>query len=127
MRRLLREAGFAGRSGRLGAQALLEAAAARGAVGEPPRVVAEWTVTRPPRAALEDWADKDHLAGTAVPEDVKARVLSATARFTRETFGNIDEPLPYVERYTLEVVRGERGGASTTRPPSTPEAPGNAP
>lgn len=105
MRRLLLAAGFEGRSGRGQSHALRDAVSSLGGSIAPPRVVAEWTVTRPARAAVDDWAAKDHLAGVAVPDPLKAEILRATACFAAEAFGNTDEPLPYVERYTLEIAR----------------------
>lgn len=102
MRAALREAGFEGRSGGRSARALVAACSRLGAVALPTRIVATWTVSRAPGAALHDWTGKAGLAGVDVPDEVKAEVLERARRWTSATFGNIDAALDSDEHYTLE-------------------------
>ncbi len=102
MRELLLRAGYEGRSQARSSTALISECVCRGATAILPRVVASWTTERAPREVLDDWRSKPGLAGLDVPELVKEEVLAQVARFTSETFGNIDTPILSSERYVVE-------------------------
>jgi ubiquinone/menaquinone biosynthesis C-methylase UbiE len=104
MRRRLRALGVTPRGGRDDAAALLATLTADGATPLHERVVAEWTVTRTPRASLDDWEGKPGLAGVDVDPDAKRRLLEGLRGFIEEHLGDIDAPFEAVERYSLAGV-----------------------
>jgi ubiquinone/menaquinone biosynthesis C-methylase UbiE len=102
MRQLLGREGIAGRSGSRNARAVVEACLARGAKPFAPRVVATWQAHGSIRDAIDSWHDKPGLAGVSPSNETKDRVLRELARFTSQTFGNIDAMVESTERYVLE-------------------------
>ncbi|HVU05180.1 MAG TPA: class I SAM-dependent methyltransferase [Polyangiaceae bacterium] len=104
MRKLLREAGHENLRGGGRKREALDECVRRGGRLLPSRVVAEWAVRRTPRSSVEDWRDKEGLAGISLDRAQKERVLSEVLAFTARTFGNIDAPLEALERYVLDGV-----------------------
>lgn len=101
MHRLLRASGVLPRGSRENDGALRSALAGSGAAPFPEAVVAEWTVSRAPRASLDDWESKPGLAGTALDGALKREILAELRTFVERRFDDIDAPLPSVERYSL--------------------------
>ena len=103
LRDLLAREGIQGRSGKRSSARLVEECVRRGASALPRRVVSSFGVRTSIRDAIEAFRGKPGLAGTAVDEPVKSRILDEL-RFTLEAFGNIDTAQDSVERYVLEGV-----------------------
>jgi ubiquinone/menaquinone biosynthesis C-methylase UbiE len=121
MRHRLSASGVVPRPGGENAAGLLAAFTADGATPLGEEVVAEWTVTRTPRASLDDWEGKPGLAGVSVEASLKRRVLSDLRAFVEARFGDIDAPYASVERYSLAGVEL----APTSGPPRTPDTGGD--
>jgi len=102
MRELLRDAGYAGRSGGASTLAIVRGLIATGAAHVPVRVAARWSVWVTPRAVLDAWRMKSGLGGVDLAPEAKERVLAQTQTWAVETFGDIDLPTESEECYTLE-------------------------
>jgi SAM-dependent methyltransferase len=101
MRSLLRREGFVGRSGSQHSAKLLAECAARGAEPFAPRKVATWTRRRSARRSIDAWRSKPGLAGTAVPDATKARLLDELEH-RLGTEGDIDVESDSTETFLLE-------------------------
>ena len=103
---ILADRGVAGvRSGGRRTQALLEAFVAAGAVAEPKRAVATWTVTTTAEEIIAGWQTMPSMGGEAVTPEVRADVLSELRRWADGELGELDRPQESRETYTLEGVR----------------------
>jgi len=102
MRRLLRSGTSTSRRGENRSRPLIDALVERGAVAFAPQVVARWTTTHSPAESLRNWKSKPGLAGTSVPEQAKAQVLSKLESWAVAEFQNLDRSLESEEEYLLE-------------------------
>ena len=104
MRDLLAREGIPGRSGSRSADRLIDECVLYGGKPLPRRVVSSFEVRASVRDAIEGFRGKPGLAGMAVDDATKERILSELTRFTSETFGNIDTPVESTEHYVLQGV-----------------------
>lgn len=103
---ILADRGVAGaRSGGRRTQALLEAFVGAGALVEPKRAVATWTVTTTAEEVIAGWETMSSMGGEAVAPEVRVDVLSELRRWADGEFGELDRPQESRETYTLEGVR----------------------
>jgi hypothetical protein len=105
MRQLLRDEGFAGRSGERHAEAIFDALEATGAAPHPPREAARWTTMHSPADSLAWWREKAGLAGLELSSDITERVLQALAEWARTEFGDLNRPLPQDESFEIQAIR----------------------
>ena len=102
MRRLLRDAGYAGRSNERGA--LFERLEERGALPLEPIVAARWTTLHRPADSLASWEGKSGLAGIELDEGVKRELLAELRERARELYGDLDRELEQEELFELSGV-----------------------
>jgi ubiquinone/menaquinone biosynthesis C-methylase UbiE len=103
MRRLLKEAGYAGRgSERSALFAMLEE---RGATPLEPVIAARWTVLHRPADSLAAWEGKSGLAGIEIDGEQKADLLADLRERARELYGDLDRELEQEELFELSGVR----------------------
>jgi ubiquinone/menaquinone biosynthesis C-methylase UbiE len=105
MRQLLRDEGYAGRSGERHAEAVFDALEAAGATRHPPREAARWTTVHSPADSLASWREKAGLAGLELPTEAKERVLHALAEWALAEFGDVHRPLPQDESFEIYAIR----------------------
>lgn len=104
MRCLLNKNGIQGRRGEEGPRRVAEALAERGGVALPPCTAARWTVRESPAAALEAWREKPGLAGVALPDDLKHRILDQLEAHALERYGGLGAEATAEYRYELSAV-----------------------
>ena len=102
MRRLLGSGTSTSRGGDNRSRPLIDALVERGAIAFAPQVVARWTTTHSPADSLKNWKSKSGLAGTSVPEQAKAQVLSKLESWALSEFQNLDRSFESEEEYVLE-------------------------
>jgi ubiquinone/menaquinone biosynthesis C-methylase UbiE len=105
MRQLLRDEGYAGRSGERHAEAVFDALEAIGAARHPPREAARWTTMHSPADSLASWREKAGLAGLELPAAIKERVLAALRDWALAEFGDLHRPLPQDESFEIQAIR----------------------
>jgi ubiquinone/menaquinone biosynthesis C-methylase UbiE len=105
MRQLLRDEGYAGRSGERHAEAVFDALEAAGATRDPPREAARWTTMHSPADSLASWGEKAGLAGLELPATIKERVLAALRDWALAEYGDLHRPLRQDESFEIQAIR----------------------
>ena len=106
MRKILRDSGFEGRSGKKQRQSLLDECCTKGGELLETTIAARWNVLYSPQQSLDSWAGKTGLAGRDISGEIKTDVLRSLKDWARREFGdNLNKQFEYDENYVLEGVR----------------------
>ena len=105
MRECLEEEGYVPREAEKDRKVLLQRLVAGGATRLDALDAASWEAHHRPIDSIRSWREKSSIGGVSPSVKVKERVLSKLETWGRETFGDLDRPVPTKEFYQLEGVR----------------------
>lgn len=104
MRRLMRQHGLTGRSGRTGRDTLRQGLTAKGWRHRGPQSIVSWTVQERPRDSLDAWSRKSGLAGWTLEAPLRRRLLEELRRCAEADYGHLDATFTTTETYQLESL-----------------------
>jgi ubiquinone/menaquinone biosynthesis C-methylase UbiE len=102
---LLVEAGIVPRQGEEGTRRVIERCRVAGAESLGRWVVAEWTGETTPAQVIAGWESLSRMGSVSVDPGTRADILDKLRRWARATFGDLDRPEAFRERYAIDVVR----------------------
>ncbi len=103
MRRLLKNEGSTGRSGRRTREGVTGRVEAMGGSSAEPRRVASWPVVERPGDSLRSWRSKSGLAGRLIAPEKKDAILCRLEAWSLTRFGRLEEVFETEESYEISI------------------------
>ncbi|HEY9701088.1 MAG TPA: hypothetical protein V6C58_01485, partial [Allocoleopsis sp.] len=104
MHKLLKEKGFNPKQKQQSHTQLIDLCCQRGAKKIEPVIVSQWTVSHTPNDSLENWDQKEGLAGLDIPLALQKEVLIDLEQWAIANYQQLDKSIPSQEKYVLEGV-----------------------
>ncbi|MGI9253712.1 MAG: class I SAM-dependent methyltransferase [Thermomicrobiales bacterium] len=104
-RDLLQAAGYAVRDGEDGHRRVIAASIAAGGDHLGRQEVAEWIGSTTPATVIAEWEAIPRMGSVSPDPAIRDQILAELRQRIRADFGDLDRPVPFRERYVIDVVR----------------------
>jgi ubiquinone/menaquinone biosynthesis C-methylase UbiE len=104
MHHILKEKGFNPKQKQQSHSQLIDLCCQHSAKKIEPVIVSQWTVSHTPNDSLQNWDQKEGLAGLDIPFDVQKQVLADLEQWAIAHYDKLDQPVESQEEYVLEGV-----------------------
>lgn len=99
---LLEKYGFQGRQKKQSTGQLLDLCYQHGAKEIKPLVVSRWQVSSSPQQSLDNWQQKEDLAGINLPAQIQQKILEELQIWAQTTFNGLEHSIESEEEYVLQ-------------------------
>jgi ubiquinone/menaquinone biosynthesis C-methylase UbiE len=104
MHKVLNEFGIKEKSGQSNRKILFEAIERQGGKRLAPIITSRWSVSHAPMESINSWKSVDGIAGQAVEEKVKTRILDTLLLNIQKKFTDLNQALEAEETYELNTI-----------------------